>query len=127
MKVNALIALVLLVLVVYPLALAIQIVIDTRWGDAAFLEALTQGDKGDVAMLMLQDWQLALTPIAVVFAAFIVSRLLGRQLPALKWLFPLLVIVSLISPFVPYMPLLGGIALALSALLFVIWSRGAWS
>ena len=114
--------LLLLLVLVYPAALAVQIALDTGLGDGEFLDVLTNGRKRVLMEILVFDWIAATLTAALLFvAAFLVRQVSARHI-ALKWIFPALLATMVIAPALPFVPSLMGSLVAFSAIAVGVWS-----
>lgn len=127
MSVKSLLSLLVLMLLVYPMALILQIGIDTGLGDGEFLDWLKNGRKRVLVTALITDWLAAAPVIAGVFGGLVLLGLAGRGNTTMTWVFRSTLAVLAVSPLLPMVPLLLGFVLAFSSLGAGIWSWKALS
>jgi hypothetical protein len=122
MSFRSAVSLLILMLLVYPLALAVQAGTDSMIGDGAFFDALLHGRKRVLALQVLDDALAALPIIAALFAALFVLAFCARGRPVVKKIYWLAVLVFLAAPAVPMVPLFAGTVCFITGAFMALWS-----
>jgi hypothetical protein len=116
---------------IYPLALGIQVAVDTGLGDGEFSYALLHGQRRVLLETVLSDALRATLLVALLFAVLVPAGWAASRWPAMKWPFRavlLAVIVGgVLAPLVFGVPLMLGALAALSGLGVSIWTWRAAS
>ena len=110
---------------IYPLALGIQVAVDTGLGDGEFSYALLHGQRRVLLETVLSDALRATLLVALLFAVLVPAGWAASRWPAMKWPFRavlLAVIVGgVLAPLVFGVPLMLGALAALSGLGVSFW------
>jgi len=123
---GKLIGLLLTMGAVYPLALGLQVAVDTGLGDGEFTYALFHGQRRILFETVLSDALRATLLVALLFAVLVPAGWAASRWPAMKWPFRAILLAVIVggglSPLVFGVPLMLGAITALSGLGVSFWT-----